>query len=224
MKFGAAIVGEIRGDLIKFNTKLARATTGGVAEATAGLKGALRGQIRAAGMSQRLANTWQDYLYPESGSSLNAAGVVLSKAPHIIYAYDHGVTIHARNGRFLAVPLPWAVKLIGSGRNRQRITPRLFEQRTGIELVMVQRRGKNPLLVARGVRVTKRGAVRKLTVRGATKTMGERISLTGQAEAAMFVLIPQARVSKRLDVERAAGEWGARAPALIDRRMGAQRE
>jgi hypothetical protein len=220
MTIGLKVVGEIRKDLVRFDLKLARATTGGIREATAGLKGALRAQVRGAGMSQRLANTWQDYDYPESGTSLDAAGVVLSKAPHIIYAYDHGTTIRARNGRFLAVPLPWTVKLIGSGRNRQRITPKLFEERTGITLVMVQRRGKNPLLVARGVRVTRGGAVRKLTTRKATKTMGERVSLAGQAEAAMFVLIPQAQVQKRLDVERAAAPWGTRATNLIDRRMG----
>ena len=209
MKFGTSIIGDVRKDLVRFDLKLAKATKGGIAEGTDGLKRGLRGQVRSAGMSQRLANTWQDDVYPR-GPSKNAAGSVYSKAPHIIYAYDHGTVIRARNGRYLAVPLPETRKYINVEGRRTRLTPTLFQRQTGIKLVFLAGNGKYPVLAAIGARRSKNGRVSAIGTRKATKRLGERSLLPdGYGAIPMFVMIPQAAVRKKLDVAAAAAEWGA---------------
>ncbi len=223
------IIGDIYGDVVKDMGRLARASTGGLKDASNGLKRDLRRDVEQAGLGRRLANTWRNNkrgqkiaVYPQDRPRMNAAALVWSNAPHIIEGYDKGGMVRARRGKkkYLAIPLPTAQRLMGSGKTRLRITPDLWEKKTGMRLALVQRRGKNPLLVARGVRVTKRGRVRTLTVRKATKRMGPRISLNGLAEAPMFVLVPHIQLRKRLNVKRTADKWGAQIPRLIDQRMG----
>jgi hypothetical protein len=129
---------------------------------------------------------------------VDAAGVVFSKAPHIIDGFSKGTTIRAKGRKFLAIPTQFAPKMAG----REQMTPANFERKTGIQLHFVDRKGKNPLLVTRGTRLTKGGRVRKLTTRKATKTMGPRTNLKGQAWVPMFTLVPQVKLRKRLDVAR----------------------
>ena len=52
MKIGLKLVGDIAKDMRQFDSTLERACTGGVKEATAGLKGSLRDQVRAAGFKR----------------------------------------------------------------------------------------------------------------------------------------------------------------------------
>ncbi len=232
MKLSAKLMGDPVGDAKKFKARLAKATKGGIVEAATALKNNLREETRRAGLGQRLANTWQGppshYVYPKSGESLDAAASVISKAPHIIDGYEKGAIIKSSSGRFLAVPLPQAQKLIGAGKSKYRITPRLLEEWMGIELVMIKRPGKHPLLVARGVRLSGGnnlnrskggGTIQKLKTRSATKTMGERTMLAGRADVPMFVLIPQVSIKKRLDISKEAKLWGSMVPSYIERRM-----
>lgn len=221
MRFKATVIGKIVSDAQKFDKKLARATKGGIQAGTDGIKNGLRAQIRGAGMSQRLANTWRGFVYPKSGDSKDAAGSVVSAAPHIIAALDQGTTIRARNGRFLAVPLPETQKYMRAGGSRRRITPRLFQQETGIKLVFIPGKGGNAVLAAIGARRGKTGRVSAIRSRKATKRLGERSNLPeGYGVIPMFALISQSKVRKRLDVEAVARDWGAKTPRLIDQRMG----
>lgn len=228
MRLRTKIIGNIKKDLQNFSASLSRATKAGVVEGGTALKNELRAQTEAAGLGKRLGNTWQGppnkFVYPRSGDSKNAAVSIVSMAPHIIAAYDKGGVIRAKNRRFMAVPLPQAQKMIRAGRSGYRITPQLLEEWMGIKLVMVERPGKNPLLVARGVRISggRRGGgnIRKLAVRGETKNMGPRTSLNGMADVPMFVLVPQISLRKRLDVEGATQKWGSQIPRMIDRRVG----
>ena len=51
----------------------------------------------------------------------------------------------------------------------------------------------------------------------------ERARRTGRgvATVVMFLLVPQAKIPKRLDVARAAERWLAKLPALVDRQIRA---
>lgn len=223
----ARIIGDIYKDIKRDIETLERASTNGLKDASNGLKGDLRSYIINAGLGKRTSNTWRNNkpgqpiaVYPQGKNSMNAAALVWSSAPHIIEGLDKGGMVRARRSKYLAVPLPTAQKMMGGGRNQARITPTLFERRTGLKLAVVQRGGKNPLLVARGVRVTKSGRVRRLTERKATARMGARISLTGMASVPMFVLLPHVQLRKRIDVQRTAERWGAKIPQLIDARRG----
>lgn len=188
---------EVRGSVNEILTKErragARSVTRAIGGATQAIKGAWRGEITGAGLGTRLANTVRGATYPQSGFSMNAAGLVYTKASKIVGTFEKGATIRARDGLWLAVPLPAAMK---SGRGG-RITPNEWESRTGRALRFVYRPGRAALLVDDGQ--VKRGA----------RTMGR----DGFSKAArgfrnrtipIFALVPQVTLRKRLNLYASA--------------------
>ncbi|WP_296644199.1 DUF6441 family protein [Roseinatronobacter sp.] len=166
-----------------------RAVTTATREAGTGLKTAWRGQITGAGLGQRLARTIRSEQYPKGRASLSAAALVWSKAPVIIGAHDTGPLIRSRDGFWLAIPTPAAGKSTRGGR----ITPGEWERRSGLRLRFVYRRTGPSLLVAEG-RLNNRG--RAVASRSKTGR--------GLATVPIFLLVPQVRLPKRLDLARDA--------------------
>jgi len=166
-----------------------RAVTAAMREAGAGLKTAWRAQITGAGLGRRLANSIRLASFPKSGESLDAAALVWSKAPVIVGAHDTGPLIRSKNGFWLAIPTPAAGKSTRGGQ----ITPGEWERRTGLRLRFIYRRTGASLLVAEGRLNTKGRAV-------ASKSKTGR----GVATVPVFLLVPQVRLSKRLDLARDA--------------------
>lgn len=179
------------------------AALGAVTAVGAVIKENWRGQIVAAGLGRRLGNTVRSEVYPKGAGSLNAAALIWSKAKKIVGAFETGVEIRARNGNWLAIPLPAAGK---SGRGG-RITPGEWEKRSGRRLRFVYRRGRTALLIDDG------------TVMRGARVMGK----DGFSRAArgfknrsvpMFVLVPRVRLTKRLGLmssaDRLARSMGAR--------------
>ena len=160
-----------------------------MAEAGAGLKSAWRAQITSAGLGQRLANTIRSQTYPKGRNSLDAAALVWSNAPVIISAHNTGPLIRSKNGFWLAIPTPAAGKSTRGGR----ITPGEWERRTGLRLRFVYRRHGPSLLVAETWVNTKGRVV-------ASKSKTTR----GVATVPIFLLVPQVKVRKRLDLARDA--------------------
>lgn len=177
-----------------------KAVTAAVREAGTGLKTAWRGQIAGAGLGARLANTIRSQSYPKSGESLDAAALVWSKAPVIIGAHDAGPLIRSKNGFWLAIPTAAA----GKGLKGERITPGEWERRRGLRLRFIYRRRGPSLLVAEG-RVNSRG----LGV--ASRSKNGR----GKATVPIFLLVPQVKLSKRLDLARDAKRVQAALPGMI---------
>ncbi len=166
-----------------------RAVTAALREAGIGLKSAWRGQITGAGLGSRLANSIRFASFPKSGNSLNAAALVWSNAPVIIGAHDTGPLIRSRDGFWLAIPTPAAGKSARGGR----ITPGEWERRTGLRLRFIYRRRGASLLVGEG-RLNSKGraaASRSKTGRGLTTVP-------------IFLLVPQVKLPKRLDLARDA--------------------
>ena len=178
-----------------------RAVTEVVREAGTGLKVAWRSQITGAGLGTRLANSIRAQVFPKAGASLNAAAVVWSKAPVIIGAHDAGPLIRSKSGLWLAIPTPAAGKALGG----RRITPGAWERKTGIRLRFVYRRTGPSLLVADSVRLDTRG----LAAVSRAKTG------RGQVTAPIFVLVPQVKLPKRLDLARDAERAHEAVPGLI---------
>lgn len=205
----AALEGRLT-DLMAAEVAAAEKAVGaGVGEGAEGLKTELRRQITSAGLGTRLANTWRSKLFPPSGRSIGAAGFVWSKAPGIVGVYEDGAVIRSKRGLFLAIPLPAAGKY---GDGRKKITPGGFERRTGIRLRFVYRRNAPSLLVADNARLDRRGLARANIGRrkGVVYT-----KLSGRSTVPVFLLVPQVRVRKRLDVSGAARRWQAALPRLI---------
>ena len=177
-----------------------KAVTAAMREAGPGLKTAWRGQITGAGLGRRLANSIRLATYPKAGESLNAAALVWSKAPVIIGAHDTGPLIRSRNGFWLAIPTPAA----GKGTKGGRISPGEWERRSGLRLRFVYRRAGPSLLVAEG-RLNSRG----IGVASRSKTG------RGRTTVPIFLLVPQVKLPKRLDLARDADRALDSVPGLI---------
>ena len=177
-----------------------KAVTAAMREAGTGLKTAWRGQIAQAGLGRRLANSIRSQTYPKAGESLNAAALVWSKAPVIVGAHATGPLIRSKDGFWLAIPTEAAGKSTRGGR----ITPGEWERRRGLRLRFVYRRRGPSLLVAEG-RLNSRGrgvASRSRTGRGRTTVP-------------IFLLVPQVKLPKRLDLARDAERALDSVPGLI---------
>lgn len=177
-----------------------KAVTTAMREAGAGLKSTWRGQITGAGLGTRLGNSIRLATYPKDGESLNAAALVWSNAPVIIGAHDAGPLIRSRDGFWLAIPTPAA----GKSNRGGRITPGEWEQRTGLRLRFIYRRRGPSLLVAEGRLNSKGRAV-------ASRAKTDR----GLTTVPIFLLVPQVKLRKRLDLARDGDRAVDAVPNLI---------
>ncbi len=200
MKLGVNIVGDSARIMDAEVRAGEKAVTTAMRDAGTGLKSAWRAQITGAGLGARLARTIRSEQFPKGKPSLNAAALVWSKAPVIIGAHDTGPLIRSRNGFWLTIPTPAAGKSTRGGR----ITPGEWERRTGLRLRFVYRRTGPSLLVAEGRLNTKGRAVasRSKTGRGLTTVP-------------IFLLVPQVKLRKRLDLARDAERAVDSVPGLI---------
>ncbi|MBF0563190.1 MAG: hypothetical protein HQL37_14530 [Alphaproteobacteria bacterium] len=193
-----SIQGDLRQILEQKIQDMARAATDAVAEVGQRLKEDLRGQVVRAGLGTRLANTWQMKFYPSGGQpSLGAAAYLYSKAPLLINAFNEGVVITGKDGLWLAIPTSACPKRVGG----KRVTPAGLETAWGIRLRFIFRRGRPSLLVAemRSSR-SRDGVLRRPSQRAIQNNVG-------MTTAPLFILVPQVKLKKRLDIE------GARASA-----------
>ena len=200
MKLGVDIVGDIARIMEAETLAGEKAVTAAMREASTGLKTAWRAQITGAGLGARLARTIRSEQFPKGRASLNAAALVWSKAPVIVGAHDTGPLIRSKDGFWLAIPAAAAGKSLRGGR----ITPGEWERRTGLRMRFVYRRRGPSLLVAEGRLNTKGRAVasRSKTGRGLTTVP-------------VFLLVPQVRLKKRLDLARDAEQARDAVPGLI---------
>ena len=167
-----------------------KAVSAAMREAGTSLKSAWRGQITGAGLGTRLGNSIRLASFPKSGDSLNAAALVWSNAP----------VIRSRDGFWLAIPTPAAGKSTKGGR----ITPGEWERRTGLRLRFVYRRRGPSMLVAEGRLNSKGRAVASRSKTG-----------RGVATVPIFLLVPQVKLRKRLDLARDAERAVDGVPGLI---------
>lgn len=204
MRLVAALQGDLRRIMAAEVKAAEQAVTSGVRQATDGLKLELRSQVTNAGLGDRLSKTWRGEVYPKGQQSVNAAGYVWSKAPQIISAFAEGVTIRSKHGRFLAIPTQYVIR-----RQNKRLTPADFAE-AGIPLRYVPPQGARHvgLLVVDNFRVTSKGKAR---VASPTALKTGR----GLTTIVMFILIPQASLKKRFDIDSAAGKWVDRVPGLV---------
>ena len=126
-------------------------------------------------------------------------------------AFAYGALIRSRAGVFLAIPTEAAGRV---GDGRKRITPGGWERRTGLRLRFVYRRGAPSLLVADNARLTSRGRAARNEGRRGDASFTR---LAGRTTTAIFILVPQIMLKKRLDVIGAARRWIVRLPELVVR-------
>lgn len=200
MKLDLSVTGEIVNAMRTEILAGEKAVTATMRAAGGNLKSDWRAQITRARLGQRLANTIRSKTYPAKGESLEAAALVWSNAPQIIGAHDTGPLIRSKDGFWLAIPTPAA----GKGARGKALTPREWEQRRGLRLRLVYRRGGPSLLVADG-RLNSRG----LGVASRSKTG------RGRSTVPIFLLVAQVKLAKRLNLARDTERAQAAIPELI---------
>jgi hypothetical protein len=198
--------------------QVAKSVTAGMRQAADGLKGDLRADVVSGGLGQRLANSWRGTVYPQSGESIEAAAYVRTNAPKLIDAFDRGVTITAKTGKFLAIPTPDAgARQVSAKRAKgttgYRLTPASWERETGVKLRFVPTRSGGVLVADAFYR---RQAAR-FQGRKTFRPIRESGPAAGRKFVVIFVLVRQAKLRKRFDIEATAKEWAARVPGLIAR-------
>lgn len=211
MKFTAKIIGSIRKDMEKEFRTLTGAIKAGTKEAAEGLKTTLRGQVTSAGMGTKLANAWRAKVYENKG--YDSAGLVYTRAPRIVEAFDKGVLIKPKaGGVWLAVPTVTAPK---RGTDGKRITPLNFPEAKLGKLEFVYRENGPSFLVVHNVRASYSRKTGQL--RGFRKASDTALRTgKGLTTAIMFVLIRQVKLEKRFDVESAAKVWIEKMPNFIE--------
>jgi hypothetical protein len=213
MKIAATLARSMQADMQAELHDVERAVTGGTRDAGRGLRTELRRQVTSAGLGQRLANSWRDKHYPNQ--RLDAASLVYTKAPQIIRTFDEGAVIRSRRGRFLAIPTGNAPR---KGADGKRISPSTFPEHRFGPLRFVPRSSGPSLLVVDSLRASFSRQTGQL--RGFRRaTERARRSGQGLTTVVMFVLVPQVKLRKRLDIARAAERWSAQLPALIERQL-----
>jgi Family of unknown function (DUF6441) len=213
MKLAANIARSLQADLQAELRDIERAVTSGTREAGRSLRTELRRQVASAGLGQRLANSWRDKHYPNQ--KLDAASLVYTKAPQIVRAFDEGAVVRSQRGRFLAIPTENAPR---KGTDGRRISPSTFPEHRFGPLRFVPRPSGPSLLVVNGLRASfGRNSGELRGFRRATDRA--RRSGQGLTTVVMFLLVPQVKLRKRLDVARAAERWSGQLPALIEQQL-----
>lgn len=189
-----------------------RAVQAGVEGAQVGMLTDMRGEIadRFPG-SKRLPTAITGATYPNAAVSLNAAGWIRprgAKIGAVLGAFVEGATIRAASGLCLAIPTGAVPRISG-----RKMTPDEVRKRFGRKLDMVRAKagasGAWGFLVLREVyRSGKAGRLRNATKR----TKAER-----REDVVMFVLVPMAKLPRRLDPEGVAEKWAAQVPNLVER-------
>ncbi len=199
MLFGVAIKGDLKKQLAHESKEVKWALKKGLEETVRDLKQSLRDQVTGAGMGNKLAKTWRSSVYPRGAkTSFDAAAQVWSRAPVIIRAFDEGAVIRGSESSWLAVPTENAPK---RGEGGKRINPSNFPEYRYGPLRFVYRKLGPSFLVVDGVRIGKRGRVsRQLKSRGRTKKGQLK---QGVATIVMFIMVPQVRLLKRLNIASA---------------------
>lgn len=227
MRLLASIVGDLRQVLAAEVRAGERAAMTAVRAETREVQQDLRRQVTTAfgSRARGLANAWRAQVYPRAGQSLRPAGLVWTKAPTIIDAFERGALIRAKGGRtFLAIPTGFNAARGRRGRGDQslRVTPaqmvasgqaflRPFRSGRGFVWCLPLRQGaqtgrrRRTRLIAGGIAEV-----------GTANRRGREAWAQGmlaRGMVPMFLLLPQVQLPKRLDVAGAAERGLRRLPS-----------
>lgn len=188
------------------------AVTRGIAATSNKIKGAWRDEVRRA-LGPKLANAIRSRVYPDREPSMDAAGLVYARpgkgrkggAAEILSSHENGAVIRSADGFWLAIPTEEA----GRARRGKRLTPGEWEQRTGMRLQFVYRSGGPSFLVATGRLYKDR--------LGKGRMLKSGLYGKGSVTSVIFLLVPQVRLRKRLNLMSKADRLANELPQAIVR-------
>lgn len=191
----------------KAEGSIAANVTRGMGEGTTGLKDDWRGRTLAAKLGQRLANTVRGQVYPKSGTSLDPAGLVWTKAPFIFDSLIREATIVPHGGKkYLAVPTKDTPR---KGRS-QRMTPLEVLNLFGLKNFILKRSKEGHLLGLVNVIAAKSG-------KGWRRASAGRLAQARTTKLViMFVFLTGVLTKKRIDLDALAKVWAAKTAQIIE--------
>lgn len=206
-----AISGDIAAGLQADLEAGAAAVSGAIAIAARGLEQDLEHVTEGAGLGP-LSRAWTSQVYPRGRASLGAAGLVYVKGKArtigAIEAHATGAIIRAAGGRFLAIPTDAVPRRRGGRGGADWMSPAEVETAFNADLHLIKTKTGKLLLVMKAIAAKNRRGFRAATRRRVAQ--GRETTLVP-----MFVLIPQARLRKRFDINASVQRWVAQIPGLI---------
>jgi hypothetical protein len=149
---------------------------------------AFRADVRQGGLGQKLANTWQDKIYPSGKvQSWHPAVLLYSKAPEIVRAHTQGATIRGKSGNWLAIPTENTPR-----RGRRYATPLEVEGIFNQDLITYKGRGQQVLAFVQAIRSKGGRGFRRATKRRTKDGRENELVL-------MFVMVRQVTLQRRLN-------------------------
>lgn len=218
MDLKLAIVGDLQKDLDRDLRAIEKGVTTAVVEQGDEAHLALRRETQAR-LGKKVARAWRKKKFP-AGASMSPAMFIYSKAPKIVRAFSEDTLIRSKDGFFLAIPTENAPK---RGVGRKRISPANWPEHRFGRLRFVYRRSGPSLLVVDGLRAShsrKTGEFRGFRKnQGKSKRGGTYTRLQGSQTVVMFLLVPQARLKKRLNPKKIERDHSRRLPGRIAREV-----
>ena len=210
MKIAAVTDARLSDDMAHEMALTEIAVTRGIASTAAKLKAAWRAEVRST-LGQRLSQAIRSEVYPRGEPSAEAAAVVYARpgkgrrggAAEILAAHEYGAVIRSGSGFWLAIPTTEA----GRARRGAKMTPGEWEGRTGMRLQFVYRRRGPSFLVATGRSLRDRLGKGRMLRSGA---YGK-----GSVTSVIFLLVPQVRLRKRLNLMSAPDRLARDLPQAI---------
>ncbi len=228
MQIRLALTGDLAAFAHQTHLRIARGARNAVEKQAARGKLALRGDVRAAGLGDRLANTWRADIYPRSASARTHAPAVvfrvndraktqrenslgnastIASAADIIRAHTAGPTIVSKNGLYLALPTENTPR-----KGRRLATPAEVEEMFNQDLIFFHGRGQQMLAFVDVVRGKSGKGFRRATKRRTGAGRESQLVL-------MFVMVRQVRLRAKLNwpriFEDLAQGWATLFPAEI---------
>lgn len=219
MRLQAAITGDLRKVVANQWRRGGAAIRAGLREAGKGLQADLRADASSAGLG-RLSKVWRMRTYRGRQGPWESSVLVYPKGGErtrgALAALEHGATIRAKQKRFLAIPTNF-------NRRGGRRGGKVLFQPGELQGAFTKKSSNGNLLLFAPVRQAGKrlasGNVRKLAF-VETQLLGSgRVKRTEkilQARAVpMFVLVPQVRIRKRLNIRGTAEKWRGQVGLLI---------
>ena len=180
----------------------------GIELAAAEVQAVLRAQVKAAGLGEGLEKAWSTQTYPRRRSNtLGPAAIVYSKATLLHAVFNEGPTIGPRGGRYLAVPTKEAEALGLTTTNLQRQNALGFRNGTGAIPRRQSMLDRAEAKLGKKNIVLLRGRSGRILVAYRQRRRDDPIIL--------FVLVPQVKLGKVLDLDAAFGQADLILPASL---------
>jgi len=230
MRVEAVVEGNLK-EIVRGQMRAAKkAAAVGIRKAAKGLHKEVKAHVRGAGF-KGLARPWRAKHFRKGRTAFDVASLVYVRADegvrHAVWALEHGDTMRAKNGRFLVIPTGFN-KPKGQRKSKERYLISPAEMVAMKKWTYTKKTSDGQglvwfLRVTEAAKKTRSGRVQRLAFAGGMALGGRNRGDVGsgrgrrvgkilkEGAVPMFILLPQVRVQKQLNIQRIADRWQPRA-------------